>query len=93
METRTPGLAGSPGKPTGSNPGRAPRADPTLHHQHDGGPTSVTGCALYCQFHHDIAIHRWGWQITRHPDGTSQATSPDGRLTLHSHGPPTTRAG
>jgi len=27
--TRTPGLAGGPGKPTGSNPGRAPRSDPT----------------------------------------------------------------
>ena len=29
METRTPGLAGGPGKPAGSNPGRAPRSDPT----------------------------------------------------------------
>ena len=28
-ETRTPGAAGGPGKPTGSNPGRAPRSDPT----------------------------------------------------------------
>jgi hypothetical protein len=27
--TRTPGLAGGSGKPTGSNPGRAPRSDPT----------------------------------------------------------------
>jgi hypothetical protein len=25
----TPGAAGGPGKPTGSNPGRAPRSDPT----------------------------------------------------------------
>ena len=30
MVTRTPGLAGGPGKPTGSNPGRAPRSDPTI---------------------------------------------------------------
>ena len=29
MVTRTPGLAGGPGKPTRSNPGRAPRSDPT----------------------------------------------------------------
>ena len=29
METRTAGAAGGPGKPTGSNPGRAPRSDPT----------------------------------------------------------------
>ena len=28
-ESRTPGAAGGPGKPTGSNPGRAPRSDPT----------------------------------------------------------------
>jgi len=29
VETRTAGAAGGPGKPTGSNPGRAPRPDPT----------------------------------------------------------------
>lgn len=29
METRTAGAAGGPGKPTGSNPGRAPRPHPT----------------------------------------------------------------
>ncbi|MDQ2875314.1 MAG: hypothetical protein M3Y33_11180 [Actinomycetota bacterium] len=29
METRTAGAAGGPGKPTGSNPGGAPRSDPT----------------------------------------------------------------
>jgi hypothetical protein len=28
-ETRTAGAAGGPGKPTRSNPGRAPRSDPT----------------------------------------------------------------
>ena len=38
VETRTAGAAGGPGKPTGSNPGRAPRSDPTktryLHEHH-----------------------------------------------------------
>ena len=34
-----------------------------------------------------VDIHRWGWGITLHPDGTVTATSPDGR-TLHSHSPP-----
>ncbi len=29
VETRTAGAAGGPGKPTGGNPGRAPRSDPT----------------------------------------------------------------
>ena len=31
VETRTAGAAGGPGKPTGSNPGTAPRSDPTGH--------------------------------------------------------------
>ncbi|HEY7262914.1 MAG TPA: hypothetical protein VH589_15685 [Trebonia sp.] len=61
-------------------------------HQHDGGPTSVTNCGLFCQTHHDIFIHCLGWQVIRHPDGTSQARSPDGKLILHSHAPPTRRA-
>ena len=30
VETRTAGAAGGPGKPTGSDPGRAPRSDPTI---------------------------------------------------------------
>jgi hypothetical protein len=41
-----------------------------------------------CAFHHLIVIHRWGWTLTLHPDGTTTATSPDGRRTYHSHGPP-----
>jgi Domain of unknown function (DUF222)/HNH endonuclease len=53
-----------------------------------GGPTSLTNLLLLCIFHHLIAIHRWGWGITLHPDGTVTATSPDGSKTLHSHGPP-----
>jgi uncharacterized protein DUF222 len=61
-------------------------------HKKDGGETSVASCALYCQFHHDVCIHRWGWQITLHPDGTSEARSPDGLQVLRSHGPPTTSA-
>ena len=52
-----------------------------------GGPTSLGNLRLLCRFHHLIVIHRWGWRITCHPDGTRTATAPDGR-TLHSHGPP-----
>jgi Domain of unknown function (DUF222) len=59
-----------------------------IRHQANGGPTSVDGCSLYCTFHHLIAIHRWGWTVQRHPDGTSTAYSPDGTKVLHSHGPP-----
>jgi Domain of unknown function (DUF222) len=52
-----------------------------------GGPTCLTNLLALCTFHHLIAIHRWGWGIALHPDGTVTATSPDGRV-LHSHGPP-----
>ena len=58
-----------------------------LIHWAHGGPTSLGNLGLYCRFHHLIVIHRWGWNITRHPDGTTTATAPDGR-TLHSHSPP-----
>jgi len=43
---------------------------------------------MFCRYHHIIVIHRWGWKITCHPNGTTTATSPHGRI-LHSHGPPT----
>jgi hypothetical protein len=41
-----------------------------------------------CGFHHLTAIHRWRWALTLHNDGTTTATSPDGKRTLHSHSPP-----
>jgi len=53
-----------------------------------GGPTSLANMLLLCTFHHLIAIHRWGWQIALHPDGTVTVTSPDGYRTYHSHSPP-----
>jgi Domain of unknown function (DUF222) len=53
-----------------------------------GGPTALPNLVPLCSFHHKIAIHRWGWALTLHPDGTTTATSPDGRRTCHSHGPP-----
>jgi hypothetical protein len=59
-----------------------------IRHKKDGGPTSVTQCQLYCDFHHDICIHRWGWQVELLPDGTTTATSPDGNQVLRSHPPP-----
>ena len=63
-----------------------------LQHKADGGKTSVTDCVLLCQFHHDVCIHRRGWRLVLHPDGTTTAYGPDGQV-LHSHSPPTLRAG
>jgi hypothetical protein len=53
-----------------------------------GGPTSLPNLVPLCGFHHLTAIHRWRWALTLHSDGTTTATSPDGKRTLHSHGPP-----
>jgi hypothetical protein len=63
-----------------------------IRHQSDGGATSVRNCALFCEFHHETCIHRWGWEIILHPDGTMEARSPDGTQVLRSHPPPGARA-
>jgi uncharacterized protein DUF222 len=62
-------------------------------HLADGGKTSVDGCALFCFFHHQVAIHQWGWTVALHPDGTTTARSPDGTKILHSHSPPPASTG
>jgi hypothetical protein len=58
----------------------------------NGGPHSLSNLLLLCSFHHLIAVHRWGWTITLHPDATVTATSPDRTRVLHSHSPPATAA-
>jgi hypothetical protein len=68
-----------------------PPAGCHVHHvqpRSQGGVTSLQNCILLCPFHHLIAVHRWHWSIRLNPDGTTAATSPDGRKTLHSHSPP-----
>ncbi len=56
-------------------------------HRADGGPTSLTNLKDYCCWHHHVLLHRLGWALTVHPDGTSQARSPAGK-TIRSHSPP-----
>jgi hypothetical protein len=63
-----------------------------LRHKEDGGETSLDNLILACQYHHDVCIHRRGWQLILHPDGTTEARSPDGKQILHSHAPPTQNA-
>ena len=53
-----------------------------------GGVTALHNLVQLCSFHHLIAIHRWGWRLVLNADGTTTATSPDGRRTFHSHSPP-----
>ncbi len=57
-----------------------------------GGPTALPNLVLLCSFHHLILIHRRGWTLTLNADGTTTATSPDGRKVWHSHDPPDARA-
>jgi Domain of unknown function (DUF222)/HNH endonuclease len=62
-----------------------------VHHirpRSKGGLTALINLMLLCTFHHLIAVHRWGWQLTLNADATVTAISPDGQRTMHSHGPP-----
>ena len=63
-----------------------------IKHKKDGGATSVKDCLLLCNYHHDICIHRWGWEIELLPDGSVRATGPQGQI-IQSHPPPTIRGG
>ena len=74
--------------PGGCN--RRPAACDVHHvrHKKHGGKTSVRDCVMLCQYHHDICIHRLGWEFELLPDGSTRAASPDGRVVLRSHGPP-----
>ena len=59
-----------------------------VKHKANGGKTSVRDCVLLCTFHHQVAIHRWGWTLVLNPDGTTTAWNPDKTKVLHSHSPP-----
>jgi Domain of unknown function (DUF222) len=63
-----------------------------VRHKANGGKTSLKDCVLLCSFHHQVAIHRWGWTLVLNSDGTTTAWNKDKTKVLHSHGPPA-RAG
>ncbi|MGD0604245.1 MAG: HNH endonuclease signature motif containing protein, partial [Streptosporangiaceae bacterium] len=63
-----------------------------LRHKGHGGVTSLDNCLLLCFFHHQVMIHRMGWTLVRHPDGTTTAWNRDQSKVLRSHSPPA-RAG
>jgi len=59
-----------------------------LTHKANGGKTTVTDCALFCTYHHQVVIHRWGWTVVLNPDGTTTAWNKDKTKIIHSHSPP-----
>jgi 5-methylcytosine-specific restriction protein A len=72
-----------------------PPAGCQVHHiipRAHGGKTRLKDLVLLCGYHHQVCIHRLGWTLILHTDGTTEARSPDGQI-LRSHGPPTARAG
>jgi hypothetical protein len=72
-----------------------PPAACQVHHivpRSKGGKTRLQDLVLLCEYHHQVCIHRLGWKLILHPDGTTEAISPRGEI-LRSHGPPTARAG
>jgi hypothetical protein len=56
-------------------------------HRADNGRTSLVNLKDYCYWHHHVVLHQMGWRLAVHPDGTSQVTSPGGKV-IRSHGPP-----
>ena len=56
-------------------------------HRQDGGHTSLVNLKDYCCWHHHVVLHQMGWKLIVFPDGTSQVTSPGGKI-IRSHSPP-----
>jgi hypothetical protein len=63
-----------------------------LTHKSRGGKTSLKNCVLLCSYHHQVVIHRLGWTMVLHADGTTTAWNRDRTKVLRSHSPPA-RAG
>jgi Domain of unknown function (DUF222) len=59
-----------------------------IEHKRDGGKTSAKTCVTLCQFHHDICVHRRGWRLVLHPDGTTSVHGPNGQVQHSDSRPP-----
>jgi Domain of unknown function (DUF222) len=57
------------------------------------GATAVSNLSSLCWYHHHVVVHRWGWDFKINGDGSTQATSPDGRTYRSNSRPPPSRAG
>jgi hypothetical protein len=71
-----------------------PPAGCHIHHivpKAQGGTTRLKDLVLLCDYHHQVCIHRLGWKLILHADGTTEAISPWGQI-LRSHGPPAAQA-
>jgi hypothetical protein len=62
-------------------------------HRFEHGATAVDNLKLLCYFHHHVVVHRWGWGFKANGDGSTEATSPDGRIYRSNSRPPPPRAG
>ena len=74
-----------------SNPPAGCQVHHIVHRAH-GGKTRLSDLILLCEYHHQVCIHRLGWTLILHADGTTEARSPHGEI-LRSHGPPVAKAG
>jgi hypothetical protein len=70
----------------GYEQGKALRSLGGITHRVQGGETALDNLKLLCLAHHHHFIHRLGWNIRVHPDGSSDAISPRGRV-IRGHGP------
>ncbi len=58
---------------------RVPATGCHIHHlvpRARGGPTALGNLVPLCAFHHLTAIHRWGWTLALHADGSTTADQP-----------------
>ena len=59
-----------------------------VRHKKNGGKTSTKECVLLCFFHHQAAIHRWGWTLVLNSTALGHASArarPGGEICHQAH--------